>query len=87
MSIARGVDSALRVWDEIDHPNLKENTEPTKDRARLMPEKCPDHPVRNVRLRKLAPLTVTLTYLLRLRLALQGRVDEDRAFGRVHHLC
>ena len=38
MSIARGVDSALRVWDEIDHPNLKDNTEPTKDRARLMTE-------------------------------------------------
>ena len=24
---------------------------------------------------------------LRLRLALRGRVDEDGAFGRVHHLC
>ena len=26
-------------------------------------------------------------YPLRLRLAPRGRVDEDRALGRVHHLC
>jgi type I pantothenate kinase len=45
--------AALRVWDEIDHPNLKENIEPTKDRARLVLEKGPDHSVRSVRLRKL----------------------------------
>ncbi len=44
---------ALRVWDEIDHPNLKENIEPTKDRARLILEKGADHSVRSVRLRKL----------------------------------
>ncbi len=44
---------ALRVWDEIDHPNLKENIEPTKDRARLILEKGPDHSVQSVRLRKL----------------------------------
>jgi type I pantothenate kinase len=48
---ARGV--ALRVWDVIDHPNLKENIEPTKDRARLVLEKGPDHSIRSVRLRKL----------------------------------
>jgi hypothetical protein len=29
------------MWDEIDHPNLKENIEPTKDRARLILEKGP----------------------------------------------
>jgi type I pantothenate kinase len=44
---------ALRVWDEIDHPNLKENIEPTKDRARLILEKGPDHSIQSVRLRKL----------------------------------
>jgi type I pantothenate kinase len=43
---------ALRVWDEIDHPNLKENIEPTKDRVRLILEKDPDHSIRSVRLRK-----------------------------------
>jgi hypothetical protein len=26
-------------------------------------------------------------YPMRLRLDARGRVDEDRAFGRVHHLC
>lgn len=44
---------ALRVWDEIDHPNLKENIEPTKDRARLILEKGPDHSAQGVRLRKI----------------------------------
>jgi type I pantothenate kinase len=44
--------AALRVWDEIDHPNLKENIAPTKDRARLILEKGPDHSVRSVQLRR-----------------------------------
>jgi type I pantothenate kinase len=44
---------ALRVWDEIDHPNLKENIEPTKDRARLILEKGQDHSVQSVLLRKI----------------------------------
>ena len=53
LSVGEAKDSALRVWDEIDHPNLKENIEPTRDRARLILEKGPDHSVRSVRLRKL----------------------------------
>ncbi len=44
---------ALRVWEETDHPNLKENIEPTKDRARLILEKGLDHSVQSVCLRKL----------------------------------
>jgi type I pantothenate kinase len=44
---------ARRIWDEIDHPNLKENIEPTKDRARLILEKGPGHSIQSVRLRKL----------------------------------
>src|SRR5829696_140076 len=43
----------LRVWDEIDHPNLKENIELTKDRAHLILEKGSDHSIQSVRLRKL----------------------------------
>ena len=39
--------------DEIDHHNLKENIEPTKDRSRLILEKGPDHSVQSVRLRKI----------------------------------
>jgi type I pantothenate kinase len=53
LSVEEAKEAALRVWDEIDHPNLKENIEPTRDRARLILEKGPDHSVRSVRLRKL----------------------------------
>ncbi len=53
LSLEEAKEAALRVWNEIDHPNLKENIEPTKDRARLILEKGPDHSVKSVRLRKL----------------------------------
>ena len=52
LSVEDARDLALRVWDEIDHPNLKENIEPTRDRARLILEKGRDHSVQSVRLRK-----------------------------------
>jgi len=51
--VEQATDLAVRVWDEIDHPNLKQNIEPTKDRARLILEKDQDHSVKSVRLRKL----------------------------------
>jgi type I pantothenate kinase len=51
--VEQAKDVALRVWDEIDHPNLKQNIEPTKDRARLILEKHQDHSVKSVRLRKI----------------------------------
>ena len=53
LSVEDAKDVALRIWDEIDHPNLKENIEPTKDRARLILEKGHDHSVQSVRLRKI----------------------------------
>jgi type I pantothenate kinase len=53
LSVEEATEAAMRVWDEIDHPNLKEHIEPTKDRARLILEKEADHSVRSVRLRKL----------------------------------
>ena len=53
LSVEEATEVAWRVWDEIDHPNLKENIEPTKDRARLILEKGPDHSIQSVRLRKL----------------------------------
>ena len=53
LSVEEAKEQALRVWDEIDHPNLKENIEPTRDRARLVLEKGQDHSVRSVRLRKI----------------------------------
>ncbi|MDQ3911184.1 MAG: type I pantothenate kinase [Actinomycetota bacterium] len=53
LSVEEAREVALRVWDEIDHPNLKENIEPTRDRARLILEKGPDHYIQSVRLRKI----------------------------------
>lgn len=53
LSVQQATEMALRVWDEIDHPNLIENIEPTRDRARLILEKGQDHSVRSVRLRKI----------------------------------
>jgi type I pantothenate kinase len=53
LSVEQAKAEALRVWDEIDHPNLKENIEPTKDRARLILEKGQDHSVQSVLLRKI----------------------------------
>jgi type I pantothenate kinase len=52
LSIEETTEAARRIWNEIDHPNLKENIEPTKSRARLILEKGSDHSVRSVRLRK-----------------------------------
>ena len=53
LSPEEATDFAMRVWDEIDHPNLKQNIEPTRDRARLILEKGEDHAVQSVRLRKI----------------------------------
>ena len=53
LSVEQATEMALRVWDEIDHPNLIENIEPTKDRARLILEKGKDHSVKSIRLRKI----------------------------------
>ena len=53
LSVEEATEMAMRVWDEIDHPNLKHNIEPTRDRARLILEKGEDHSVQSVRLRKI----------------------------------
>jgi type I pantothenate kinase len=52
LSVEETTKEAERIWDEIDHPNLKENIEPTKSRARLILEKGQDHSVQSVLLRK-----------------------------------
>jgi len=46
-------ETALRLWREINYPNLKENIEPTRERAHLILEKDAEHDVAAVRLRKL----------------------------------
>ncbi|MCO7203615.1 type I pantothenate kinase [Microbacterium sp. CnD16-F] len=44
---------ALGYWNEINLPNLVENVEPTRHRAKLILRKASDHTVETVRLRKL----------------------------------
>ena len=53
LSVQQATEMALSVWNEIDHPNLKENIEPTRDRARLILEKNQDHSIQSIRLRKI----------------------------------
>ncbi|HZR11888.1 MAG TPA: type I pantothenate kinase [Acidimicrobiia bacterium] len=47
------VATARSIWAEINAVNLRENIEPTLDRARLVLHKGPDHSVEWVRLRRL----------------------------------
>ena len=47
VSMARG------IWEEINGRNLAENIVPTRERARLILEKGPNHAVQQVRLRRL----------------------------------
>jgi type I pantothenate kinase len=44
---------ALAIWGRTNEPNLLENILPTRERARLVLEKGPDHTVTRIRLRKL----------------------------------
>ncbi|HMF84652.1 MAG TPA: type I pantothenate kinase [Acidimicrobiia bacterium] len=44
---------ARAIWRSINAVNLHENILPTRERARLILEKAPDHSIRAVRLRKL----------------------------------
>jgi type I pantothenate kinase len=43
---------ARQIWQGINRPNLLENIEPTRERARLILEKGSDHRVKRVRLRR-----------------------------------
>jgi type I pantothenate kinase len=47
------IEVARGIWRSINGVNLHENILPTRERARLILEKAPDHSVRAVRLRKL----------------------------------
>ena len=47
------VATAQEIWRAINGVNLRENIKPTRERARLVMEKGPDHAVRRVRLRRL----------------------------------
>lgn len=47
------IDTAERIWDAINEPNLEQNILPTRGRATLVLRKGRDHSVERVRLRKL----------------------------------
>jgi type I pantothenate kinase len=53
LSEDEAVQVARSIWRSINGLNLHENILPTRERARLILEKAPDHSVRAVRLRKL----------------------------------
>jgi type I pantothenate kinase len=48
----QAIATARDIWRRINGLNLRENIAPTRDRARLVFEKGPDHRVRRVRLRR-----------------------------------
>jgi type I pantothenate kinase len=45
--------TARQIWDEINGPNLRDNIEPTRERARLVLVKDADHSIQEVRLRRM----------------------------------
>jgi type I pantothenate kinase len=53
ISDEEAVTRALGFWRDINLPNLRENVEPTKHRAKLVLHKGADHVVESVQLRKL----------------------------------
>jgi len=53
ISDEEAVDQALGFWRDINLPNLRENVEPTRHRAKLVLNKAADHTVSSVQLRKL----------------------------------
>jgi type I pantothenate kinase len=53
ISEEEAVTRALEIWREINEVNLRENIEPTRERATLILEKGANHAVQSVRLRKL----------------------------------
>jgi type I pantothenate kinase len=53
LSESEAVERALEIWEEINEANLKENIQPTRERATLILEKGDEHTVQRVKLRKL----------------------------------
>mgnify|MGYP002778741496 FL=1 len=58
LSHAEAVETAERIWAEINWVNLKRNIEGTRDRASVVLWKGPRHAVEEVRLRRAAPTPV-----------------------------
>lgn len=53
LSESQAIETAREIWHSINGVNLRENIQPTRDRARLVLEKGPDHAIRRVHLRTL----------------------------------
>ncbi len=53
LSDEEAVTTATGIWESINGPNLRQNILPTRERARLVLVKGPDHGVVEVRLRRL----------------------------------
>jgi len=53
LSESEAIETARRIWQEINLPNLRDNIGPTKERAQLILEKGANHRVENVLLRRL----------------------------------
>lgn len=52
LSEAEAIETAQRIWTEINLINLVENIGPTRERAHLILEKREDHQVENIKLRR-----------------------------------
>jgi len=52
LSEAEAIETARRIWEEINLLNLRENIRPTRERAHLILEKREDHLVERVKLRR-----------------------------------
>jgi type I pantothenate kinase len=50
---SEAIETATRIWNEINLPNLRANIGPTRERAHIVLEKGGDHMVENVRLRQM----------------------------------
>ncbi len=53
LTVEESRQKAIKIWNEINGVNLRENILPTRTRAHLILEKGPDHSIRQVWLRKL----------------------------------
>jgi type I pantothenate kinase len=53
LSEVEAEEKARSIWREINGPNLRDNIQPTRERAQLILRKGPDHWVEEVRLRRL----------------------------------
>ena len=52
LSEDEAIETARKIWEQINLKNLRENIGPTRDRAHLILEKGPDHFVENVKMRR-----------------------------------